>query len=81
MGIAEKFIKQGQLEQEEYPELLNLYKDPETVGMIRQEAVRIQKKYFGRFIQEVWLSLPITAEMTVITAESAILILMRNAIV
>ena len=47
MGIAEKFIKQGQLEQEEYPELLNLYKDPETVGMIRQEAVRIQKNYFG----------------------------------
>ena len=45
MGIAEKFIKQGQLEQEEYPELLNLYKDPETVGVIRQEAVRIQKKY------------------------------------
>ena len=50
MGIAEKFIKQGQLEQEEYPELLNLYKDPETVGMIRQEAVRIQKKYFGNKI-------------------------------
>ena len=50
MGIAEKFIKQGQLEQEEYPELLNLYKDPETVGVIRQEAVRIQKKYFGNMI-------------------------------
>ena len=50
MGIAEKFIKQGQLEQEEYPELLNLYKDPETVGVIRQEAVRIQKKYFGNKI-------------------------------
>ncbi len=50
MGIAEKFIKQGQLEQEEYPELLNLYKDPETVGAIRQEAVRIQKNYFGNKI-------------------------------
>ena len=50
MGIAEKFIKQGQLEQEECPELLNLYKDPETVGVIRQEAVRIQKKYFGNKI-------------------------------
>ena len=50
MGIAEKFIKQGQLEQEEYPELLNLYKDPKTVGVIRQEAVRIQKKYFGNKI-------------------------------
>ena len=50
MGIAEKFIKQGQLEQEEYPELLNLYKDPETVGVIRPAAVRIQKKYFGNKI-------------------------------
>ena len=47
MGIAEKFIKQGQLDQEEYPELLKLYKDQKTIDLLKQEAVRIQKKYFG----------------------------------
>lgn len=46
MGIVEKFIKEGQLKQEEYPQLLKLYRDPETVELLRQEAVRIQKKYF-----------------------------------
>ena len=46
MGIAEKFIKQGQLDQEEYPELLKLYKDQKTIDILKQEAVRIQKKYF-----------------------------------
>ena len=50
MKIAEKFIKQGQLSQEEYPELLSLYRDPETADILRQEAVRIQKKYFGNRI-------------------------------
>ena len=50
MGIAEKFIKQGQLDQEEYPELLKLYKDQKTIDPLKQEAVRIQKKYFGNKI-------------------------------
>ncbi len=50
MGIAEKFIRQGELAREEYPELLNLYKDLETVDMLKAEAVRIQKKYFGNKI-------------------------------
>ena len=50
MGIAEKFIKQGQLGQEEYPELLKLYTDQKTVDLLKQEAVRIQKKYFGNKI-------------------------------
>ena len=50
MGIAEKFIKQGQLNQEEYPELLKLYKDQKTIDLLKQEAVRIQKKYFGNKI-------------------------------
>ena len=50
MGIVEKFIKEGQLKQDEYPQLLKLYKDPETVELLRQEAVRIQKKYFGNKI-------------------------------
>ena len=50
MGIAEKFIKQGQLDQEEYPELLKLYKDQKTIDLLKQEAVRIQKKYFGNKI-------------------------------
>ena len=50
MGIAEKFIKQGQLDQEEYPELLKLYKDQKTIDILKQEAVRIQKKYFGNKI-------------------------------
>lgn len=50
MGIAEKFMKQGQLEQEEYPELLKLYKDQKTIDLLKQEAVRIQKKYFGNKI-------------------------------
>ena len=27
MGIVEKFIKEGQLTKEEYPELLHLYQD------------------------------------------------------
>ena len=50
MWIAEKFIKQGQLDQEEYPELLKLYKDQKTIDLLKQEAVRIQKKYFGNKI-------------------------------
>ncbi len=50
MGIAEKFIKQGQLDQEEYQELLKLYKDQKTIDLLKQEAVRIQKKYFGNKI-------------------------------
>ena len=50
MGIAEKFIKQGQLDQEEYPELLKLYTDQNTIDLLKQEAVRIQKKYFGNKI-------------------------------
>ena len=50
MGIAEKFIKQGQLGQEEYPELLKLYTDQNTIDLLKQEAVRIQKKYFGNKI-------------------------------
>ena len=50
MGIVEKFIKEGQLKQEEYPQLLKLYRDPETVELLRKEAVRIQKKYFGNKI-------------------------------
>ena len=50
MGIAEKFIKQGQLDQEEYPELLKLYKDQKTIDLLKKEAVRIQKKYFGNKI-------------------------------
>ena len=50
MGIAEKFIKQGQLNQEEYPELLKLYKDQKTIDLLKKEAVRIQKKYFGNKI-------------------------------
>ena len=47
MGIVEKFIKEGQLTKEEYPELLHLYQDPDSVRLLREEAVRIQKKYFG----------------------------------
>ena len=47
MGIVEKFIKEGQLTKEEYPELLHLYQDPDAVRLLREEAVRIQKKYFG----------------------------------
>ena len=50
MWIAEKFIKQGQLDQEEYPELLKLYTDQNTIDLLKQEAVRIQKKYFGNKI-------------------------------
>lgn len=50
MGIVEKFIKEGQLTKEEYPELLHLYQDPDTVRLLREEAVRIQKKYFGNKI-------------------------------
>ena len=50
MGIAEKFIKEGQLTKEEYPELLCLYQDLDTVNMLREEAVRIQKRYFGNKI-------------------------------
>lgn len=46
MGIVEKFIKEGQLTKEEYPELLHLYQDPDAVRLLREEAVRIQKKYF-----------------------------------
>ena len=46
MGIVEKFIKEGQLTREEYPELLHLYQDPDSVRLLREEAVRIQKKYF-----------------------------------
>ena len=48
MGIVEKFIKEGQLTKEEYPELLHLYQDPDAVRLLREEAVRIQKKYFGK---------------------------------
>ena len=47
MGIVEKFIKEGQLTKEEYPELLRLYQDVDAVRLLREEAVRIQKKYFG----------------------------------
>ena len=50
MGIVEKFIKEGQLTKEEYPELLHLYQDPDSVRLLREEAVRIQKKYFGNKI-------------------------------
>ena len=50
MGIVEKFIKEGQLTKEEYPELLHLYQDPDAVHLLREEAVRIQKKYFGNKI-------------------------------
>ena len=50
MGIVEKFIKEGQLTKEEYPELLHLYQDPGAVRLLREEAVRIQKKYFGNKI-------------------------------
>lgn len=50
MGIVEKFIKEGQLTKEEYPELLHLYQDPDAVRLLREEAVRIQKKYFGNKI-------------------------------
>lgn len=50
MGIVEKFIKEGQLTREEYPELLHLYQDPDSVRLLREEAVRIQKKYFGNKI-------------------------------
>ena len=50
MGIIEKFIKEGQLPKEEYPELLHLYQDPDAVRLLREEAVRIQKKYFGNKI-------------------------------
>lgn len=46
MGIVEKFIKEGQLTKEEYPELLHLYQDPDAIRLLREEAVRIQKKYF-----------------------------------
>ena len=46
MGIVDKFIKEGQLTKEEYPELLHLYQDPDAVRLLREEAVRIQKKYF-----------------------------------
>ena len=46
MGIVEKFIKLGQLTKEEYPELLHLYQDPDAIRLLREEAVRIQKKYF-----------------------------------
>ena len=47
MGIVEKFIKEGQLTKEEYPELLRLYQDVDAVRLLREEAVRIQKQYFG----------------------------------
>ena len=50
MGIVEKFIKEGQLTKEEYPELLHLYQDPDAVRLLREEAVRKQKKYFGNKI-------------------------------
>ena len=42
MGIVEKFIKEGQLTKEEYPELLRLYQDVDAVRLLREEAVRIQ---------------------------------------
>ena len=55
MGIVEKFIKEGQLTKEEYPELLHLYQDPDAVRLLREEAVRIQKKIILeiKYIQEV----------------------------
>ena len=38
MGIVEKFIKEGQLTREEYPELLHLYQDPDSVRLLRAES-------------------------------------------
>lgn len=48
MGIAEKFIKQGQLDQEEYPELLKLYKDQKTIDILKQEAVPHSEEIFWK---------------------------------
>ena len=46
MGIVEKFIKEGQLTKEEYPELLHLYQDPDVVRLLREEAPYTEKIFW-----------------------------------
>ncbi len=55
MGIVEKFIKEGQLTKEEYPELLHLYQDPDTVSSASGRGCPYTEKNILeiKYIQEV----------------------------
>ena len=43
LELAEKLIRQGYLEKEDYIELLGSYQDEETVACLRKEAARLRK--------------------------------------
>ncbi len=45
--IAESFIKNNDFTKKEFRMLLECADDPESAEMLRQEAVRIRKKYYG----------------------------------
>lgn len=48
MNIAEKFINTHELTKEEYVELIRLAEaDVQTREQLKEEAVRLQKKYYG----------------------------------
>ena len=46
MGIVEKFIKEGQLTKEEYPELLHLYQDPDAVRLLGRGCPYTEKIFW-----------------------------------
>ena len=48
MGIVEKFIKEGQLTREEYPELLHLYQDPDSVRLLRGRSCPYPEEIFWK---------------------------------
>ena len=44
---AEKFIRNPDMAKEEYIELIKCADDPEAVQALREEAVRVRKRYYG----------------------------------
>jgi len=47
MDVVEKFLRERKLTKEEYIALLNLAEQEEEYGKLREEAIRIRKKYYG----------------------------------
>ena len=47
MNVIDRFLGEHRLTEEEYIELLEYWNDEEAFARLKEEAVRIRKKYYG----------------------------------
>ena len=52
MKAVDKLIQRQKLTKEEFIEILKQQDDPDIRELLKEEAVRVRKQYYGRYLQE-----------------------------